>query len=78
MEKVVSAEKIDEFLRLARAFRDFCNYDQHREQDPKKPKKPKHPPVLTVRREQFRPVIATLEYGYMISIRSRLANCLNL
>ncbi len=65
MEKVVSAEKIDEFLRLARRFRDFRNYDQHREQDPKKPKKPKNPPIWTARLEGSRPLIATLEHGYV-------------
>jgi hypothetical protein len=64
MENVVSVEKIDEFLRLAKPFQDFPNYDQHREQDPKKLKTPKHPPVWAVQMDQAHLLIVTQKRGF--------------
>lgn len=62
MEEALSAEedkkKIGDFLRSGQPFRDFRNFDQHREN-------PHHPQVWTVQINQPRPTIGTPKHGFV-------------
>ena len=56
MQEVVPETQIDDFLESAKPFREFRNFDQHREN-------PAHPEVWTVRINQPHPMIGTPAHG---------------
>jgi hypothetical protein len=58
MLEVVSEEQMDELLRLTTPLRDFRDKDQHREN-------PNHPEVWSVVFKPSRPIIGTVEHGYI-------------
>ena len=64
MQEALSTEKqkIDDFFRLAEPFREFRNFDQHREN-------PRNPEIWTVRIDQGRPIMGTPMQEYIDPVR---------
>jgi hypothetical protein len=58
MQEEVPEERIDEFLRLAQPFREFGNFDEHREN-------PNNPRVGSIQFNQPRPTIGTPSKGFI-------------